>query len=122
MIYTSVAEKIAVMQAYLDGKPIEVSCTDTYNFTLTNTPVWDWSFFTYRVRPQKPSINWDHVAKEYKYLAVDANGRTHLFRYKPTIERGCWSSADNDTLMAECFSSYTPGTCDWKGSLVARPE
>ena len=47
-------EKIAVMQAFDEGKPIEfktVSQDDTY-WRIIENPKWDWLSWDYRVKPQ----------------------------------------------------------------------
>ena len=83
---------------------------------------------TYRVKPQpptKPSIDWSHVAPEYKWLARDADGLAFVFSDMPWAEFNAWVW-DGGECEAVCvsgfLSSYTPGTCDWKDSLVERPE
>lgn len=78
----------------------------------------------YRVKPQpmtKPSIDWLHVAPQYKWLARDRNGSTWLFIEKPKITSKLWV-AGGPCRNADCFASYTPGTCDWRNSLVEMPE
>jgi hypothetical protein len=82
--------------------------------------------FVYRVKPQpltKPTIDWSHVAPEYKWLARDFNGGGFLYEVKP--ERGhdfaIWS-AYCGFASTKGFASYQPGTCDWNDSLVERPS
>jgi hypothetical protein len=74
----------------------------------------------------KPLIDWSHVASEYRYLTRDADGCAYLWNRKPHIR-----SADSDWWFAlggckfasaDVLASYTPGSCDWKDSLVERPE
>lgn len=53
---STTAEKIAVMQGYLDGKVIEVSDPDSWNTEWVEQPAgaeptWDWATFDYRVKP-----------------------------------------------------------------------
>ena len=74
----------------------------------------------------KPSINWDHVAPDYKWLARDSDGDAFLYMSEPHVdfedhELGWWNTA-GDAIHPAAFASYTPGTCDWKDSLVKRPE
>ena len=68
----------------------------------------------------KPSIDWSHVSSEYNYLAQDSNGDGYLCGKNPHRMSMAWSM-ENPT-RATAFTSYVPGTCDWKGSLVKRPE
>ena len=48
-------EMIEVMQAYLIGEKIELHYLyDTKDYWITSgTPIWDWSNFDYRVKPNK---------------------------------------------------------------------
>ena len=82
----------------------------------------------FRVKQQpltKPSIDWSHVAPEYKWLARDADGLAFVFSDMPWAEFNAWVW-DGGECEAVCvsglLSSYTPGTCDWRDSLVERPE
>ena len=70
----------------------------------------------------KPSINWEHVRIEYKFLAQDADGRAYLFIEKPESDGNYWMTSEGKWSSANSHVSYTPGTCDWKDSLVARQE
>lgn len=47
-------EKIAVMQAYLDGKAIQFfeECDGKW-YHITSAPSWNWSLVTYRIAPPK---------------------------------------------------------------------
>ena len=72
----------------------------------------------------KPSIDWDHVAPKYKYLSEDSGGSACLFEEKPFIASGAsaWSVQSVEVVDAIGFASYTKGTCDWKDSLIKRPD
>jgi hypothetical protein len=69
----------------------------------------------------KPSINWEQVRKEYKFLARDENGTAWLYLEKPEIYRVGWGVTRGAPAEAGSYVSYTPGTCDWKDSLIERP-
>ena len=69
----------------------------------------------------KPSIDWSHVSPEYNYLAQDENGDGYLCGKKPHRGNTAWIMETPNT-RANTFTSYVPGTCDWKDSLVKRPE
>lgn len=88
-------------------------------------PIWR-GYHTYRVKLQpltKPSIDWSHVAPEYKWLARDGSGEGFLFTCKPRVVNSWrWSGCDGKLSRASAFASYTSGTCDWRDSLVGRPE
>ena len=72
----------------------------------------------------KPSINWDHVHGKYNYLAADDRGNAWLYGKEPTIDDdgGYWDVELGELALADTHASYIPGTCDWKESLVKRPE
>ena len=70
----------------------------------------------------KPSISWEHVRDEYRFLAQDSNGDVYLYLEKPVLGKTAWKAVRGDFAEAYSHASFTPGTCDWKDSLVARPE
>ena len=71
----------------------------------------------------KPSIVWPHVKDGYKWLAVDANGGAYVFENKPIFDHiDYWYSIDGLCFDVSGLSSYSRGTCDWKDSLIQRPE
>ena len=70
----------------------------------------------------KPSIDWNHVNENFRYLMMDECGQHWLTTNRPTIlttpERWiCGGVAQS----AGQFASLIPGTCNWKDSLVKRP-
>lgn len=69
----------------------------------------------------KPSIDWSHVSPEYNYLGMDETGLHHLFAEEPIPDSDEWTTSDL-YIYANHFASFTPGTCDWKDSLVKRPN
>ena len=69
----------------------------------------------------KPSIDWSHVSSRYNYLVQDSDGEGYLCGEKPTRVKSGWN-AESPNILASTFTSYTPGTCDWKDSLVERPN
>lgn len=70
----------------------------------------------------KPSINWEHVDSKFKYLAEDADGGAYLYEDKPYTSTEMWMVDNGDLTEAHGLASYVKGTCDWKESLVKRPE
>ena len=85
-------------------------------------PLWCPASVYRAVRPAltKPSINWDHVADEFIALATDADNSPWLYSKVPNDSRHFWVGGGRGTL-ANGFSSFVPGTCDWRDSLVIRP-
>ena len=70
----------------------------------------------------KPSINWEHVRGEYKFLAQDIDGSAWLYCEEPELGEVGWYAELSDFALADSHVSYIPGACYWKDSLVARPE
>jgi hypothetical protein len=105
--------KIALFAAWVDGAQIE------NNHGAVNYPAWNRGY-TYRVATTKPSIDWDHVAPQFKWMATDANGMTWLYEVAPTIWQTQWQGGASK--RPDPFASFRAGTCDWRDSLVQRPE
>ena len=71
----------------------------------------------------KPSIDWSHVKGEYKWLSVDKDGSVYVYGNEPEHSgRDYWYSQEGIHYEVSGLASYTPGTCDWKDSVVKRPE
>ena len=70
----------------------------------------------------KPSINWEHVSSKFNYLAEDADGVAFLYEDKPFTSMETWMVDNGELAVAHMLASYTKGSCDWKESLVKRPE
>lgn len=115
-------QMIKIMQAYVVGAEIQISIDGISFYNITN-PKWDWGKHTYRIKPMKPSINWDHVALEYNYLAMDKDGDSYIYQQKPITENDWWVPPDDSNyLAARGFASFSPGNCDWGDSMICRPE
>ena len=69
----------------------------------------------------KPSIDWSHVNEDFQYLAMDADGKFHIYTDKPLQGNQRWTTNLPCTLAIH-FASFVPGTCDWQDSLVKRPN
>ena len=69
----------------------------------------------------KPSIDWSHVSSEFNYLVQDSDGEGYLCGEEPACVESGWGS-ESHYISAGAFTSYVPGTCDWRGSLVKRPD
>lgn len=119
----TVREMIEVMEAYERGEAVEV--TTNANFWIkTDHPYWNWDCHDYRIAPSTPdTINWDHVAPEYKWLARDENGIAYLYDNRPTASDDDWYAVSAvDFIQASAFTSYKRGSVSWDKSLVQRPE
>jgi hypothetical protein len=48
----TIAEKIAVMQAFVLGKAIQSTCTITPGWVDCTDPAWNWGSVDYRIKPE----------------------------------------------------------------------
>ena len=56
-------QKIEVLQAYLDGKPIQIGTGSQWvDYTEGSEPLWKWSSFNYRVKPE-PMVLYANIYK-----------------------------------------------------------
>lgn len=119
------AEMIKVMQAYVDGEKIEYKGYIADIWADCSTPIWSWPDFDYRITSATTpdTIDWSHVAPEFKWMARDEDGTAWLFKSEPRIcnEIEIWTCKGISNSVTP-IASYRPGTCDWKDSLVKRPE
>lgn len=69
---TTTQEKIAVMQAHVDGKTIQVRSNGSWSWSESYNPRWNWCDFDYRVAPE--------ILKIYVYRTKDGE---ILSRLKP---------------------------------------
>ena len=113
-------ERTELFEAWFQGERIEYYHSGEWCHAIY--PAWN-PDTTYRIAPRKPSIDWSHVAPEYKWLARDESGEVYLYTIEPELARDVWIARTMDLeLRADTFSSLDPGTCDWWESLVRRPE
>lgn len=77
---------------------------------------------TGRDAPTKPSIDWSHVHPDYNWLARDSDGEVWIYSDLPTREGDFWWASGGEVTRGKGFGSCTPGTCDWRDSLVQRPS
>ena len=114
----------AVAHAWVDGAEVEYKTCLSVIWHETNNPDW-FEQHEYRIRLTKPSINWSHVHPKYTHMAMDSDGRTWLHPKEPISTLVEWvvlDSSDVCVVKVDGFASFKAGTCDWKDSLVARPQ
>jgi hypothetical protein len=77
----------------------------------------------YRLAPgplTKPDPPWHILADWVQWVARDEDGEFWAFNEKPELGKSAWWDAYSwETLRTLKFD---PGTCDWRDSLVERPE
>lgn len=126
-----VEQRIAIMQAYLNGADIEIKGLDHAPdkwFPLGGTKFDNWEAYDYRVCPAKEqtpdTIDWSAVHSKYRYMARDDSGDVWLYMTYPnrSFGQGYFVEAEGDHVDARLFSSYQEGTVPWHLSLVERPK
>ena len=78
---------------------------------------------TYRVTPKpltKPDVPWHMMADWVKAVARDEDGTIWAYEDVPVCHESLWSGSDLSNHL-DAFK-IEPGTCDWRDSLVLRPE
>ena len=114
-------EMIKVMQAYVDGQPLEIYMS-TVGWCDAAPPFWNWSSYNYRIAQKPDYIDWSHVAPEWKYMARDLNGHCFIFDEKPRRSGQFWATGEGRCISAKGFTSFKQGTVGWEDSLVVRPN
>jgi hypothetical protein len=77
---------------------------------------------TYRAKSRpKPSIDWTQVTPNFKWLAQDGYGSAYLYENQPESGHAMWKTP-GEIHEVRAFVSYDPGDCDWRDSLIQRPE
>ena len=122
--------KVVELRTYDCNYPVVVEFSDMGRETYTKEGMENKShkkpsLYPYPVevvkKVTKPSINWEHVRKDFKFLAQDMNGNAYLYWERPALSTTGWEPTRGDFAEAQSYASYTPGTCDWQYSLVERP-
>jgi hypothetical protein len=113
-------EKGKLLLAHHEGKRIErhANCYDPAWMVVHNPLFCDGG--RYRIAPEPlipDSINWDHVAPEWKYMAREADDSVRLYRFKPVINGTVWTDS-RLCIYAQYFASYKRGTVGWKDSRL----
>ena len=124
-------EKIEVMQAYLEGKVVQIRYGQEWidwDSEEFGEPEWCWDSDEWRIKPKevvKPSIDWSHVSPKYKYLAMDRGGDVYLYTHQPVRDAvdKMWTCIGGGWVSAENFASLEVShEVEWEKSVVERPE
>ena len=78
--------------------------------------------YEFRIKLTKPSIDWNHVSDELNFLAIDKDGTGYVYTNKPKMGHAAWGSDGDENFSVSAFKSLDVGNCDWKDSLIERPE
>lgn len=120
----TIEEKIAIMQAFADGKEIEYLFGINQNWIKCHQPLWDWVHRDYRVKALVPdSLDWSHVDRRFICHTRDGNGTVCLRTEIPqaALHENSLFWWGGDVVDATAFTSLKIGNIDWKDSLVMRP-
>jgi hypothetical protein len=84
------------------------------------------SYITYRAKPDpeptKPDAPWEFLPKWATCIAADKSGRMVCYELRPEMGVVCWRRPGGRYLEITDLQGVTPGTCDWRESLVERPQ
>ena len=91
-------------------------------------PSWV-SFITYRAKPvpapTHDTIDWSSIKPEWKYAARDEDGNVYVYQVIPSAKYTSWVGWSHDDglgINPRLLNIHTRGTCDWKDSLIKRPD
>lgn len=113
---TDTEKKIAVMQAYVDGKQIQYKAVDATIWHDVVEPLWDWSYLDYRVKPEskyRPYKDTDEMIEDFlhRFQNISSHGNWYMpliwLRLANTEDVRMWlitEYGDNFVVMAN--SSY----------------
>lgn len=108
-------------RAFSDGETIFVCMTTEGNKTTIVQTGYDiiseWT--------DKPIVDWSLYPSWAKFLAHDDDGIAWIYSHRPDLEQRWWSVNEGEeyAVCSICPPEHTPKlTCDWKDSLVERPE
>ena len=99
---------IEVMQAYVDGKEIEVKNPDNEkdNWQITRNPVWSWARLNYRIKPQPMKV----TEEEKKILSKSA---IFWAKHKKTGEISSYWRHAIETAKKDHYI-LNPDTMEWE--------
>lgn len=101
---------IAVMQAFADGKEIEVRPVGTDDWVPALTPVWNWSCFEYRIKPEPKLRAYTFKELQEKMMegkvAVKQKGEKRIFAIVQVFDDYIKLSEWKDLPYEELLETY----------------
>lgn len=119
----ALGKHLDVFKAFVDGEKIEIE--QGSGWFSSSAPSF-YGYYQYRVKqpePQPLDIPWDYVHTDFKYAAMDNDGRIFFHSGKPCIVGSRWAYKDCSgyslpLLMVIKKDKIT----DWKLTLAERPK
>lgn len=110
-------EKIAIMQAFIEGKKIETCLVGTDDWVPTSYPIWDWLAYDYRIKhmPKLRPYTFEELqaemAKGKISVKIKSEGINHIYTitqvrddyeeaYK--IQLSDWRNISYEQLLEDC--------------------
>jgi hypothetical protein len=76
-----------------------------------------------RIRLTQLAVNWNYIAEKWTCVARNKDGSICVHSREPKMHDGLWTTGVvGTTAAADVLAGVHPGTCDWKDSLVRRPN
>lgn len=72
--------------------------------------------------PRDMIVPWHVLPKEYRWAAVDDDGRAYAYEETPSCFGNWWKSPSESHIRIDQLVGYDPGTKPWDQSLIQRPE
>ena len=119
-------EKIRIMQAYLDGRVIEIQ-TMHGDWIPVSKPYWNWEICKYRIQDEHREliVVWNLLSNSLNYAVQDADGSVWAYRTIPMLDdsKKAWVPWRPDVVVGDL--TLLPGivkqkASNWKESLIER--
>ena len=105
-------EKISVMQAYADGKTLQIKSKDTgewKDYFIADEPLWDWHHIDYRIKPEPPKKKIVPYESAEEFLAAQK-------------EHGPYIKAESPLLNIKAYALPTKINDNFIEILIGSPD
>ena len=113
------ADQGALLLAHHRGKMIEFYST-RLQWCLASNPSW-FEKKAYRIAATPDTIDWSHLAPEWRFVARDKNGLAWAYINKPDLKSAAWC-AKGEYGSRVTTPSFRNNGMPWDQSLIERPE
>ena len=96
-------EKIAVMQAYVDGKEIECRSDDCPAWDKTASPLWNWYKTDYRIKPEPEYTPFTFEDAEFLIGKVVKHKKENYL----VVITACFNETTNMGGFKQLFDDFT---------------